>query len=121
MCFLGRNVPPADEDGLQFARATKEAALKAVLLTGIDKASLDLHPLNWPLIEEVRARLTPQQKYIRGLFCGGTLCDEAMFAALEKYDDVYSNIQPHQPPAAGGARSAGGGHRDGFCARVWRA
>ena len=65
-----------------------------MLLTGINKASLNLHPLNWPLIEEVRARLTPQQKYIRGLFCGGTLCDEAMFAALEKYDDVYSNIQP---------------------------
>jgi hypothetical protein len=42
----------------------------------------------------VRARLTPQQKYIRGLFCGGTLCDEAMFAALAKFDDVYSNIQP---------------------------
>ncbi len=58
------------------------------------KESLDLHPLNWPLIDEVRARLTPQQKYIRGLFCGGTLCDEAMFAALEKFDDVYSNIQP---------------------------
>jgi hypothetical protein len=57
--------------------------LKAVLLTGVKKESLDLHPLNWPLIEEVRARLTPQQKYIRGLFCGGTLCDEAMFAAME--------------------------------------
>ena len=93
-CFLGRNEPPADENGLQFARGTKDAALKAVLLTGIKQESLDLHPLNWPLIEEVRARLTPQQKYIRGLFCGGTLCDEAMFAALEKYDDVYSNIQP---------------------------
>ncbi|PVZ82608.1 FdrA family protein [Serratia sp. S1B] len=94
VCFLGRNTPPADEAGLLFARATKEAALKAVLLSGIDESSLDLHPLNWPLIEEVRTRLTPQQKYIRGLFCGGTLCDEAMFAALEKYDDVYSNIQP---------------------------
>jgi hypothetical protein len=58
VCFLGRNEPPADEDGLQFARGTKEAALKAVLLTGIKKESLDLHPLNWPLIEEVRARLT---------------------------------------------------------------
>ena len=93
----GRNEPPADEDGLQFARGTKEAALKAVLLTGI-KRRPDLHPLNWPLIEEVRTRLTSQQKYIRGLFCGGTLCDEAMFAALEKFDDVYSNIQPD--PAA---------------------
>jgi succinyl-CoA synthetase alpha subunit len=37
VCFLGRNEPPADEDGLQFARGTKEA-LKAVLLTGIKKS-----------------------------------------------------------------------------------
>lgn len=50
-CFLGRNEPPADENGLQFARGTKDAALKAVLLTGIKQESLDLHPLNWPLIE----------------------------------------------------------------------
>lgn len=94
VCFLGRGEPQPDVDGLQFARGTKEAALKAVLLTGVKKESLDLHPLNWPLIKEVRARLKPEQKYIRGLFCGGTLCDEAMFAALEKYPDVYSNIQP---------------------------
>lgn len=94
VCFLGRGEPQADEQGLQFAKGTKEAALKAVLLTGVKQESLDLHPLNWPLIEEVRARLKPEQKYIRGLFCGGTLCDEAMFAALEKYPDVYSNIQP---------------------------
>ncbi|ALR78686.1 acyl-CoA synthetase FdrA [[Enterobacter] lignolyticus] len=96
VCFLGRGEPQADEEGLQFARGTKEAALKAVLLTGVKKESLDLHPLNWPLIEEVRALLKPEQKYIRALFCGGTLCDEAMFAALEKYPNVYSNIQPNQ-------------------------
>lgn len=54
-----------------------------------------MHPLNWQLIEEVRSRLTPQQKYIRGLFCGGTLCDEAMFTAMEKLSDVYSNIHPN--------------------------
>ncbi|PJG57869.1 acyl-CoA synthetase FdrA [Aeromonas cavernicola] len=94
VCFLGRDLPPADEAGLQFARATKEAALKAVLLTGVSKDSLNLHSLNWPLIEEVRARLTAKQKYIRGLFCGGTLCDEAMFAAMEKHSEVYSNIHP---------------------------
>lgn len=95
VCFLGRDAAPADESGLQFASATKAAALKAVLLTGIKEESLDLHPLNWPLIKEIRARLTPQRKYIRGLFCGGTLCDEAMFAAMEKHADVYSNIHPN--------------------------
>ncbi len=93
-CFLGRAEPPADEQGLQFARGTKEAALKAVLLSGIKQENVDVHPLNQTLIADVRAQLTPQQKYIRGLFCGGTLCDETMFAVLEKHADVYSNIQP---------------------------
>ncbi len=37
VCFLGRESTPADEEGLQFARGTKEAALKAVLLTGVKK------------------------------------------------------------------------------------
>ncbi|QIQ20547.1 acyl-CoA synthetase FdrA [Zophobihabitans entericus] len=95
VCFLGQNQHYTDKPGLTFAKATKQAALKAVLLTGIKEEDLDLHPLNWPLIEEVRAKLKPEQKYIRGLFCGGTLCDESMFAALAKYPDVYSNIQPN--------------------------
>ena len=75
------------------ASGTKPAALAAVLATGVDESTLDLHALNIPLIEEVRAKLAPEQKYIRGLFCGGTLCDESMFAALDKYENVYSNIQ----------------------------
>ncbi|MFX0996695.1 hypothetical protein ABEM21_17905 [Escherichia coli] len=94
VCFLGRGETPVDEQGLQFARGTKEAALKAVMLSGVKQEHLDLHTLNQPLIADVRARLQPQQKYIRGLFCGGTLCDETMFAVMEKHGDVYSNIQP---------------------------
>jgi succinyl-CoA synthetase alpha subunit len=37
VCFLGTGEAREDEPGLQFARGTKEAALKAVLLTGIKK------------------------------------------------------------------------------------
>ncbi|HGC3403782.1 TPA: hypothetical protein ACIYGV_002434, partial [Escherichia coli] len=94
VCFLGRGETPVDEQGLKFARGSKEAALKAVMLSGVKQEHLDLHTLNQPLIADVRARLKPQQKYIRGLFCGGTLCDETMFAVMEKHGDVYSNIQP---------------------------
>ncbi len=82
-CFLGRGETPVDEQGLQFARGSKEAALKAVMLSGVKQEHLDLHTLNQPLIADVRARLQPQQKYIRGLFCGGTLCDETLFAVME--------------------------------------
>lgn len=64
-CFLGRGETPVDEQGLQFARGSKEAALKAVMLSGVKQEHLDLHTLDQPLIADVRARLQPQQKYIQ--------------------------------------------------------
>lgn len=75
---------------------SKPAAMAAVIASGIDENSIDKHALNWSLIDEVRSKLKPEQRYIRALFCGGTLCDEALFAAREKYGDdaVYSNIHP---------------------------
>ena len=78
---------------MQIVPGTKPAAIAAVVASGIDESTLDKHPLNLPLVAEVRAKLQPSQKYIRGLFCGGTLCDESMFAAIEKLEGVYSNIQ----------------------------
>lgn len=95
VCFLGAGpdvAAAAEARGIAFFDRTKPAALAAVVASGVDESTLDLHSLNWPLIEEVRAKLTPEQKYIRALFCGGTLCDESMFLALEKYSEVYSNL-----------------------------
>ncbi|PEJ57085.1 MULTISPECIES: acyl-CoA synthetase FdrA [unclassified Bacillus (in: firmicutes)] len=91
--FIGGDEEKVVQAGGHFAKMSKEAALKAVLLAGADESKINKRALNIPLIEEVRAKLTPEQKYIRGLFCGGTLCDEAMYAALDKFDNVYSNIQ----------------------------
>jgi len=96
VCFLGASdelIASAKAKGIELFNRTKPAALAAVLATGVKEEDLDLHSLNWPLIEEVRAKLTPEQKYIRALYCGGTICDEAMFLAMEKYTDVYSNIR----------------------------
>jgi succinyl-CoA synthetase alpha subunit len=95
-CFLGAGpelMKAAEVRGVQLFNRTKPAALAAVIAGGAREVELDLHEINRPLIEEVRAKLTPEQRYIRGLFCGGTLCDETMFLALEKFGDVYSNIQ----------------------------
>jgi succinyl-CoA synthetase alpha subunit len=91
--FVGGDEEKVKQAGGHFAKMSKEAALKAVLLAGADESKLNKRALNIPLIEEVRTKLTPEQKYIRGLFSGGTLCDEAMHAAMEKFDNVYSNIQ----------------------------
>ena len=92
VCFLGGSEAAVAAAGGHFARTTKEAALKAVMLGGRKEAEIDKHALNLPLIEQVRAKLAPGQQYIRGLMCGGTLCDELMFIARETYEDVYSNI-----------------------------
>jgi FdrA protein len=92
VCFMGGKENAAVEAGGHFAGTTEEAAFKAIELAGIKTNSIRSE-LNQELIEEVRAKLTPEQKNIRGLFSGGTLCDEAMHAAMHKFTDVYSNIQ----------------------------
>jgi succinyl-CoA synthetase alpha subunit len=92
VCFLGGTESSVAQAGGHFARTTKEAAMKAVILAGTKESEINKRALNLPLIEEVRAKLTPGQKYIRGLMCGGTLCDELTFIAREQYPNVYSNI-----------------------------
>lgn len=92
--FLGGDEKAITDAGAHYAKYSKEAAIKAVVLAGANEDELNKRSLNLPLIKEIQETLTEDQKYIRGLFTGGTLCDEAMFAALEKYSNVYSNIHP---------------------------
>lgn len=92
--FLGGDEEAITNVDAHYAKFSKQAAIQAVVLAGAIEDELDKHELNLPLIKEVQEKLTADQKYIRGLFSGGTLCDEAMFAAMEKYPNVYSNIHP---------------------------
>lgn len=92
VCFLGGSEEAVSAAGGHFARTTKEAALKAVILAGRNESEINKRALNLPLIAETQQKLGPQQRYIRGLLCGGTLCDEMMHLALEKYPNVFSNI-----------------------------
>lgn len=79
-----------------------------MLLTGVKEEEIDLHTLNWPLIAEVRQKLAPEQRYVRGLFCGSDLCAEVMFLAMEKYEHVYGNAHPGAAKRVGiGAPSVG--------------
>ena len=92
VCLLGGTEAAVVEAGAHFAKTTKEAALKAVILAGKKEEEINKRALNLPLIAEVKAKLAAEQKYIRALLCGGTLCEEMAFLAREKYDNVYSNI-----------------------------
>ena len=89
--FIGSD-KSGNDDNVYFESMSKNASLKAVELAGVDIETLNKKTLNLPLIEEVRAKLNPEQKYIRGLFVGGTLCAESMAIAESEFSNVYSNI-----------------------------
>lgn len=89
--FVGTTESRVDGN-VHFETMSKNASLKALELAGFDLSNVNKKALNLPLIEEVKAMLNPEQKYIRGLFAGGTLCGEAVAITEEMYDNVYSNV-----------------------------
>lgn len=92
VCFIGGNKEAIEAAGGIYAKTTKEAALTAVIMGGKPEGDINKRALNLPLIAEVQAKLTAEQKYIRALLCGGTLCDEMTHLAMETLPEVYSNI-----------------------------
>lgn len=92
ICFLGGVKDEIEASGAIYAKTTKQAALQAVILSGVPEETINKHSLNLQLIEEVKAKLTPEQKYVRGLFCGGTICSEVAYLVKEEVGEIYSNI-----------------------------
>ncbi len=92
-CFVGGAA--GTRDGVLVTRDLTEAARAAVQrATGrpLDEIAL-------PTVEEARSRvlaernqLAPGQRYLRGLYSGGTLCDEAMAILAPKIGAIHSNV-----------------------------
>src|SRR5579883_404430 len=78
---------------LSLARTLSEAARLAVRLAGKGAPTGETLPDGaLAAIQAARDALHPGQRYVRGLFAGGTLCDEAMMILSERLGPVYSNI-----------------------------
>lgn len=70
---------------------TAEVALNRAGVTDEPRFKIAAQTLEqWVTAE--RARLGPGQSYLRGLFSGGSLCDEAMDILADRLPAVYSNI-----------------------------
>lgn len=105
VAFLGREKP--DTGGVHpfvhFASTLEEAAAKAVALSkgqsadGVTTAFTREDITG--LLEDETKRKNREQKYIRGLYTGGSLADEAMHVLKEYVGDTYSNI-PLKPDYA---------------------
>jgi FdrA protein len=101
VCFLGGDPAPIVSAGAIPARTLREAAYLAAAqvsgssaLESIEQETNDLRSQ----ADELRDLLQPGQKYLRGLFSGGTLAAEALVIWQDGIlGDVYSNVPlgPH--------------------------
>jgi FdrA protein len=91
--FLKGDAGEAAKRDLAFSPTLEGAALMAVAaLKGEKHAPAETSPELQSRAKEARNTLKPEQKYVRGLFSGGTLCDEALLILRDSIGDCYSNI-----------------------------
>jgi FdrA protein len=85
--FLGADPQSIAGPRLTPAKTLEDAALAAVALSRgepLNSLALASTPFNPP-------RLAASQRYVRGLYSGGTFCYEATLLLSEKLPEVYSN------------------------------
>jgi FdrA protein len=98
VCFLGSDPASVSAAGAIAARTLQEAAfLAAAQVQGHKGASVD-EVIERETVDlmaraaELRERLGASQKYLRGLFSGGTLAAEALLIWADLHLDVFSNV-----------------------------
>jgi succinyl-CoA synthetase alpha subunit len=95
--FLGRNLPTPKGKNVILAATLEDAAQKALELSrgeAPDKGD-PVAKIRETLSPEAAAaaqKLRPEQKYLRGLFCGGTHCEEAILLLKDLLGEVHSNL-----------------------------
>lgn len=93
LCFLESGASVKDSEHVVVADTLEDAAEKAARLAGAQSPVQG----DEALYEQAKSgllKLTPMQRYVRGVFCGGTLANECrkIFKAMCPKVPVYSNI-----------------------------
>jgi FdrA protein len=91
--FLGSK-RSGQENGLMFTSTLEETAEAALRhLSAENKAHFGPATAELEALAAAeRQKLAPDQRYLRGFFSGGSLCDEAMLLLTERLPALYSNI-----------------------------
>ena len=93
VCFLGHEMRPSDDKNIKLVSTLEEAAFSALgLVNGSGKKYIPAPGKDWKRQagKYVRARKRGQ-RYLRGIFSGGTLCYEAQHILAQTLGDIYSN------------------------------
>jgi len=97
--FLGADPASFSGKAIHGVKTLEDASATAVALAAGKPApnlSDTLSPTLTKLTGDLRSQLAEGQKYVRGLFSGGTLCFETLLLLGESLGEVYSN-SPLQP------------------------
>ena len=93
--FLGGDPQVVEAAGVHAAGNLEEAARMAVALARgrpPKSGGIDGPPDQSEWMNAERSALSTGQRYIRGLYSGGTLCDEAMLILADSIGDIRSNV-----------------------------
>jgi len=91
VCFLGSSDRGIASQGqVHLASTLYDAAAQAVKLVGVRPSLGEDTPLQEAIAGEAR-KLRAEQKYLRGLFSGGTFCSEAQIIWRQCQITAYSN------------------------------
>lgn len=88
--FIGGKQPANGHSTVSFAENLEQAAYLAAGAVGVRAEPAD-DEISREIVERA-ARLPAGRRYVRGLFSGGTLCDEAMQVLSLELGPIYSNI-----------------------------
>ena len=92
-CFLGIDHLPETNKKVKFARTVDEAVQWAIYFEDdgpvVSKPTLTPEEFEW--VKNERARWSPKQKYLRGVFAGGTFCYQSQQILQDAGVKVYSN------------------------------
>jgi FdrA protein len=87
--FLGANPRVLEASNLYAAKTLEDAAVIAVALS----AGRQPHEIGFPYLPVDVPHPAPSQRYVRGLYSGGTFCGEAAMLLSEHLTPVFSNTQ----------------------------
>jgi FdrA protein len=100
VCFIGRTPGKLQEDNLYFAGSLDSAAEMAVALANDPSGKLLKEVVEKAAIKkEIKvdiSKFAKSQKYLRGLFSGGTLAYEAQFILEDYLSKVVANAPLHK-------------------------
>ena len=92
MCLFGQENKVEGLGAIHQCFDIEETATKAVSLSLNREVKFDDQHLKKDAVEEFKKTRLPSQKYVRGIFGGGTLCDETMITFRRSKVPIHSNI-----------------------------